>query len=78
MPFGNFELSFTASAGVAAYPDNGKVPDELTLAADMALYAAKNEGRNRVVVAPVSRGRGASVAAAPTTATSSIAAARVS
>ncbi len=51
IPFGNYELSFTASAGVAAYPDHGAMPDELTHAADMALYVAKNEGRNRVVVA---------------------------
>src|SRR5574343_1630209 len=54
--FGNFELSFTASAGVAAYPDHGKMPDELTHAADQALYVAKNEGRNRVVVALADRG----------------------
>ncbi|MDE2439981.1 MAG: GGDEF domain-containing protein, partial [Betaproteobacteria bacterium] len=47
--FGNFKLSFTASAGVAAYPDHGKMPDELTHAADTALYIAKNSGRNRVV-----------------------------
>lgn len=47
--FGNFKLSFTASAGVAAYPDHGKMPDELTHAADTALYGAKNSGRNRVV-----------------------------
>jgi diguanylate cyclase (GGDEF)-like protein/PAS domain S-box-containing protein len=47
--FGNFKLSFTASAGVAAYPDHGKMPDELTHAADKALYIAKNTGRNRVV-----------------------------
>jgi len=53
--FGNFELSFTASAGVAAYPDHGKMPDELTHAADQALYVAKNEGRNRVVIAAASR-----------------------
>jgi diguanylate cyclase (GGDEF)-like protein len=47
--FGNFNLAFTASAGVAAYPDHGKMPDELTHAADTALYVAKNRGRNRVV-----------------------------
>ena len=50
VPFGNFELTFTTSAGVAAYPDHGKMPDELTQSADLALYLAKNEGRNRVVV----------------------------
>lgn len=50
VPFGNFSLSFTASAGVSAYPDHGKTPDELTHAADMALYAAKDRGRDRVMV----------------------------
>ena len=48
--FGNFDLRFTASIGVASYPEHGKVPDELTQFADLALYVAKNEGRNRVVV----------------------------
>jgi diguanylate cyclase (GGDEF)-like protein/PAS domain S-box-containing protein len=48
--FGNFDLRFTASIGVASYPDHGKVPDELTQFADLALYIAKHEGRNRVVV----------------------------
>lgn len=49
--FGNFELSFTASIGISCYPDHGKTPDELARSADTALYRAKNEGRNRVVVA---------------------------
>ena len=54
--FGNFELRFTTSAGVAAYPEHGKVADELTQASDLALYQAKREGRNRVVVyAPSAR-----------------------
>lgn len=48
--FGDFILTFTTSAGVAAYPDHGKTPDELTQAADIALYRAKNEGRDRVVI----------------------------
>jgi diguanylate cyclase (GGDEF)-like protein/PAS domain S-box-containing protein len=50
VPFGKFELTFTTSAGVAAYPDHGKTPDELSQSADLALYLAKNAGRNRVVV----------------------------
>jgi len=48
--FGNFELRFTASMGLTAYPEHGKTPDELTQFADLALYIAKHEGRNRVVV----------------------------
>jgi diguanylate cyclase (GGDEF)-like protein/PAS domain S-box-containing protein len=50
VPFGKFELTFTTSAGVAAYPDHGKTPDELSQSADLALYLAKNGGRNRVVI----------------------------
>ncbi|MDE2439696.1 MAG: diguanylate cyclase [Betaproteobacteria bacterium] len=45
---GNFELTFTISLGVSAYPDQGKTPDDLTRCADQALYQAKHEGRNRV------------------------------
>lgn len=47
---GNFELSFTISLGVSAYPDHGKTPDDLTRCADQALYQAKHEGRNRVSI----------------------------
>ena len=39
---------FTASFGVAAYPDDGSSSDELFSAADEALYRAKEGGRNRV------------------------------
>jgi diguanylate cyclase (GGDEF)-like protein len=41
----------TISAGVAAYPDHGNTRDELVQAADTALYAAKQAGRNRVCIA---------------------------
>jgi diguanylate cyclase (GGDEF)-like protein len=44
-------ISMTISAGVAAYPINGADPEELMRAADGALYRAKAEGRDRVVVA---------------------------
>ncbi len=41
----------TASIGVAALPEHGTSPKELLEAADAALYLAKREGRDRVVVA---------------------------
>lgn len=45
---GDFSIRFTVSLGVAAYPDHGKTPDDLTRCADHALYRAKNAGRNQV------------------------------
>ncbi len=47
---GDFNIAFTISLGVAAYPEHGKAPDDLTRCADQALYRAKHEGRNRVSV----------------------------
>ncbi len=44
------ELAATLSCGVAACPDNGQEPRALVAWADQALYAAKKQGRNRVVV----------------------------
>jgi diguanylate cyclase (GGDEF)-like protein len=41
----------TVSAGVAAFPDHGKTRTDLLRAADAALYRAKAEGRDRVMVA---------------------------
>jgi len=41
----------TASLGVAAFPEHGQNVAELLRAADMAMYAAKREGRDRVAVA---------------------------
>lgn len=41
----------TVSQGVAAYPINGSTGKEILKAADDALYQAKHEGRDRVIVA---------------------------
>jgi diguanylate cyclase (GGDEF)-like protein len=41
----------TISAGVAIYPNNGANAKDVIRAADAALYRAKAEGRDRVVVA---------------------------
>jgi diguanylate cyclase (GGDEF)-like protein len=39
----------TVSGGIAAYPDHGLDSTTLLQAADMALYEAKRQGRNRVL-----------------------------
>jgi len=41
----------TISIGVAAYPEDGLAMEELIDSADVALYRAKQEGRDRVIVA---------------------------
>ncbi|WP_018230354.1 putative bifunctional diguanylate cyclase/phosphodiesterase [Methyloversatilis universalis] len=40
------ELAVTASIGIAVFPDNGEDPETLLRHADMAMYAAKQRGRN--------------------------------
>ena len=47
----------TMSIGVAAYPEHGTAAAQLILAADSAMYLAKGQGRDRVVVAGRSEGR---------------------
>ena len=42
---------FSLSAGVATFPNHGEGAEMILQAADMALYKAKNEGRDRVMVA---------------------------
>jgi len=43
----------TVSIGVAACPDHANSERALYAASDAALYVAKNEGRNRIAVAPL-------------------------
>jgi diguanylate cyclase (GGDEF)-like protein len=43
--------ALSISIGVAHFPDDGRTPEDLLRAADVALYAAKAQGRDRVVVA---------------------------
>ena len=44
------QLKPTFSAGVASFPQYGEDPESLMRMADKALYRAKEEGRNRVVI----------------------------
>lgn len=44
-------VTLTMSVGVAIYPDHGENASQLIAAADQAMYQAKAQGRNRVVVA---------------------------
>ncbi|TDR89096.1 diguanylate cyclase/phosphodiesterase [Enterovirga rhinocerotis] len=49
MRLGDATLSITTSIGIAMSPEHGWEPGDLLRAADMALYAAKADGRNTVV-----------------------------
>ncbi|MDQ1709965.1 MAG: hypothetical protein QOG49_1350, partial [Frankiaceae bacterium] len=52
--FGNTNeetLKLTVSIGVAVFPEHGSTPGLLVRAADTALYAAKESGRDRFVLA---------------------------
>ncbi len=46
-------LAVSASFGVAVYPLHGDTPETLLQCADLAMYAAKRAGRDRVEAAPV-------------------------
>lgn len=51
LAFEGARLAVTISLGVAVWPQDGQDEDTLLAAADRALYAAKQAGRNRVVAA---------------------------
>jgi diguanylate cyclase (GGDEF)-like protein len=46
---GGQALSATFSAGIALYPDHGPTWEEALRLADLALYKAKTDGRNRSI-----------------------------
>ena len=50
IPYQDQLLHTTLSGGVATFPDHGATADEVLQAADLALYASKASGRNRVSV----------------------------
>lgn len=50
VPSGGDCIRATISVGIACYPQHGETFAELTRCADVALYRAKQEGRNRVVL----------------------------
>lgn len=47
--FGDDSMQATLSIGIATYPEHGDSPTQLIGCADLALYRAKADGRNRVV-----------------------------
>lgn len=50
--FEGASVSATFSAGIASYPENAQDRNSLINMADQLLYAAKAQGRNRIVCAP--------------------------
>ncbi len=50
-------VRLTVSVGVASFPEDTKDPSELLVVADLSLYKAKTEGRNRTVMFLTSRDR---------------------
>lgn len=49
VPFQDTELTVTISMGIASYPANGIMREEILRAADKAMYAAKDAGRNYIL-----------------------------
>ncbi|MCT2536658.1 EAL domain-containing protein [Aquibacillus koreensis] len=46
----NHDVFTSASIGISLYPDNGQAFDELTRCADMAMYRAKENGKNQMEI----------------------------
>ena len=48
--FAGFQINATTSCGISEFPSDGETAERVLAVADMALYAAKDRGKNRVVV----------------------------
>ncbi|MGH7422308.1 MAG: sensor domain-containing diguanylate cyclase [Candidatus Methylomirabilales bacterium] len=55
---GNAGQGVTVSIGVAGFPEHGDTPEKIIASADAALYQAKRDGRDRVIRAGGSPGKG--------------------
>ena len=49
IPYGYYKLKVTVSMGIACYPVNGQSREVILRAADQAMYAAKEAGRNHIL-----------------------------
>ncbi|MDS7595700.1 EAL domain-containing protein [Agrobacterium tumefaciens] len=45
---GNYDMKVTCSIGMAFFPEHGQTTAEIVAAADLAMYEAKHEGRDRI------------------------------
>ena len=49
VPYEDYSLSVTISMGVACFPENGQTRESVLRAADQAMYAAKEAGRDHIL-----------------------------
>jgi diguanylate cyclase (GGDEF)-like protein/PAS domain S-box-containing protein len=49
VPYEYYNLSVTISMGIACYPENGQTRESILRAADQAMYAAKEAGRDHIL-----------------------------
>jgi len=49
IPYGIYSLTTTISVGIASYPANGQTREAILRAADKAMYAAKEAGRDHIL-----------------------------
>jgi diguanylate cyclase (GGDEF)-like protein/PAS domain S-box-containing protein len=49
VPYEYYNLSVTISMGIACYPENGQTREAILRAADQAMYAAKDAGRDHIL-----------------------------